>query len=254
MVRIIIEYLTANWREQPSLEHRRHRRHGADQAAEGVHPLGRHLAKGFLQAVTLDHAKTLLAQSATVLDTTYEVGLSGPGRLHDLFVTHEAVTPGTYRARGEGLLFRYGFHASPFGTALVMATERGLAGVAFAEAGEEGGARRHDAALAQGRSIWRMRLRPLPSPRGSSTAGNGGRTRRSASSSSAAISRSASGKRSSRCRSGAPRPIPTSRAASSARKPAARSARRSDATRSPSWCLATGSSAAPAALPAITGA
>ncbi len=93
--------------------------------------------KAFLQALTLDHARALLEQSATVLDTTYEVGLSGPGRLHDLFVTHEAVTPGSYRARGEGLVIRYGFHPSPFGTALVMATEYGLAGLAFADQGQE---------------------------------------------------------------------------------------------------------------------
>ena len=93
--------------------------------------------KAFLQAITLERARRLLEESATVLDTTYEVGLSGPGRLHDLFVTHEAVTPGTYRARGEGLLIRYGFHASPFGMALVMATDYGLAGLAFADEGGE---------------------------------------------------------------------------------------------------------------------
>jgi AraC family transcriptional regulator of adaptative response/methylated-DNA-[protein]-cysteine methyltransferase len=93
--------------------------------------------KAFLQAITLDHARALLEQSATVLDTTYEVGLSGPGRLHDLFVTHDAVTPGSYRARGEGLVIRYGLHPSPFGQALVMATEYGLAGLAFADEGSE---------------------------------------------------------------------------------------------------------------------
>jgi AraC family transcriptional regulator of adaptative response/methylated-DNA-[protein]-cysteine methyltransferase len=93
--------------------------------------------KAFVQALTLDRARELLEQSATVLDTTYEVGLSGPGRLHDLFVTHEAVTPGAYRARGEGLTISYGFHPSPFGTALVMATEYGLAGLAFADPGKE---------------------------------------------------------------------------------------------------------------------
>jgi AraC family transcriptional regulator of adaptative response/methylated-DNA-[protein]-cysteine methyltransferase len=96
--------------------------------------------KAFLQAVTLDRARALLEQSATVLDTTYEVGLSGPGRLHDLFVTHEAVTPGTYRARGEGLVIRHGFHPSPFGKALVMATDYGLAGLAFADEGQEASA------------------------------------------------------------------------------------------------------------------
>ena len=141
VVRTIIEYLTANWREQPSLERL--------AAVAGMEPTRLQKVftrwagispKGFLQALTLDHAKTLLVQSATVLDTTYEVGLSGPARLHDLFVTHEAVTPGVYRARGEGLVIRYGFHPSPFGAALVMATDRGLAGLAFADAGEQNSA------------------------------------------------------------------------------------------------------------------
>ena len=59
--------------------------------------------KAFLQALTIDHARKLLRDSATVLDTAYEVGLSGPGRLHDLFVTHEGMTPGVYKARGRGL-------------------------------------------------------------------------------------------------------------------------------------------------------
>ena len=72
-----------------------------------------------------------------MLDATYEVGLSGPGRLHDLFVTHEAMSPGEWKAGGEGLTIHYGFHPSPFGNALVMATERGLAGLAFADPGEE---------------------------------------------------------------------------------------------------------------------
>ena len=72
-----------------------------------------------------------------MLDATYEVGLSGPGRLHDLFVTHEAMSPGEWKSGGEGLTVRYGFHPSPFGSALVMATERGLAGLAFADEGEE---------------------------------------------------------------------------------------------------------------------
>jgi AraC family transcriptional regulator of adaptative response/methylated-DNA-[protein]-cysteine methyltransferase len=104
--------------------------------------------KGFLQAVTLDHARQLLADSASVLDTSYEVGLSGPGRLHDLFVTHEAMTPGAYKARGEGIVLRYAFHASPFGQALLMATDHGLAGLAFADAGGE------MAALADMKARW----------------------------------------------------------------------------------------------------
>lgn len=138
VVRQVIEFVTERWREQPSLE--------AIAAHVGMEPTRLQKLftrwaglspKAFLQALTLHHARTLLEQSATVLDTAYEVGLSGPGRLHDLFVTHEAVTPGAYRARGEGLVIRYGFHPSPFGTALVMATEYGLAGLAFADEGGE---------------------------------------------------------------------------------------------------------------------
>jgi AraC family transcriptional regulator of adaptative response/methylated-DNA-[protein]-cysteine methyltransferase len=72
-----------------------------------------------------------------VLDATYAVGLSGPGRLHDLFVTHEGMSPGEWKAGGEGLTLVYGFHPSPFGIALVIATLRGLAGLAFADPGEE---------------------------------------------------------------------------------------------------------------------
>ena len=101
-----------------------------------------------------------------MLDATYEVGLSGPGRLHDLFVTHEAMSPGEWKSGGEGLTIRYGFHPSPFGTALVMATERGLAGLAFADAGEE------KAALADMRGAGRRRpmSRTARAPRRSRTA------------------------------------------------------------------------------------
>jgi AraC family transcriptional regulator of adaptative response/methylated-DNA-[protein]-cysteine methyltransferase len=78
-----------------------------------------------------------LRSSASILETAYEVGLSGPGRLHDLFVTHEAMSPGDYKSRGAGLTIRYGYHISPFGIALIMVTDRGLAGLAFTDAGEE---------------------------------------------------------------------------------------------------------------------
>jgi AraC family transcriptional regulator, regulatory protein of adaptative response / methylated-DNA-[protein]-cysteine methyltransferase len=93
-----------------------------------------------MQALTLDHAKMLLKGSASVLDAALDSGLSGPGRLHDLFVTHEAMSPGEWKTGGVGMTIAYGFHASPFGTALVMATNRGLAGLAFADAGEESSA------------------------------------------------------------------------------------------------------------------
>src|SRR3569623_1000352 len=87
--------------------------------------------KGCMQAVTLDNAKRLLRESGNILDAAYESGLSGPGRLHDLFVTHEAMSPGEWKKGGAGLTLRYGFHPSPFGTAVIIATARGLAGLAF---------------------------------------------------------------------------------------------------------------------------
>jgi AraC family transcriptional regulator of adaptative response/methylated-DNA-[protein]-cysteine methyltransferase len=149
VVRRAIEFISLRWRDQPSL----------DEIAVhvGMKPLSLQRLftrwaglspKGFLQAVTLDHARGLLAGSASVLDASYEVGLSGPGRLHDLFVSHEAMTPGDFKAKGEGLTIRYGFHPSPFGSALAMVTERGLAGFAFADEGRE------KAALADMRSRW----------------------------------------------------------------------------------------------------
>ena len=149
LVRRSVEYISDNWRDQPSLE----------QIADsvGIAPLSLQRLftrwaglspKAFVQALTLDHARTLLTDSATVLDTAYEVGLSGPGRLHDLFVTHDAMTPGDYKARGSGIVIRWAFHSSPFGPALVMATDRGLAGLAFADDSN------HQTVLADMRARW----------------------------------------------------------------------------------------------------
>jgi len=151
IVRRAIAFVSERWRAQPEID--------AIAAAAGVsagdlHHLFRRWAgitpKAFLQALTLDHARRLLRDSASVLDASFEVGLSGPGRLHDLFVTHEAMSPGEWKSGGAGLTVSYGFHPSPFGTALVMTTERGLAGLAFADPGEE------QAALADMRSRWPM--------------------------------------------------------------------------------------------------
>lgn len=91
--------------------------------------------KSFAQAVALDHAKRLLADRQSVLDTTYEVGLSSTSRLHDLFVTYEAMPPGAFRARGGGLEMVWGTAPSPFGTAVLTLTEYGLSGIGFADAG-----------------------------------------------------------------------------------------------------------------------
>ena len=138
MVRRSLSFLTENWRDQPSLEAL------AERSGVSPHHLQRLFTrwaglspKAFLQAITIDHARELLRDSASILDTAYEVGLSGPGRLHDLFVTHEGMSPGLYKAKGKGLTIRHGFHDCPFGRALVMVTGMGLCGLAFADAGEE---------------------------------------------------------------------------------------------------------------------
>ena len=138
MVRRSLSFLTENWRDQPSLEAL------AERSGVSPHHLQRLFTrwaglspKAFLQAITIDHARELLRDSASILDTAYEVGLSGPGRLHDLFVTHEGMSPGLYKAKGKGLAIRHGFHDCPFGRALIMVTGMGLCGLAFADAGEE---------------------------------------------------------------------------------------------------------------------
>jgi AraC family transcriptional regulator, regulatory protein of adaptative response / methylated-DNA-[protein]-cysteine methyltransferase len=138
VVRRAVAYISEHWRTQPEIEAIAH---AAGVTPDELHHLFRRWAgltpKAFLQAITLDHARRLLRQSASVLDAAYEVGLSGPGRLHDLFVTHEAMSPGQWKVGGEGVTLTYGFHPSPFGIALVIATGRGLAGLAFADPGEE---------------------------------------------------------------------------------------------------------------------
>jgi AraC family transcriptional regulator of adaptative response/methylated-DNA-[protein]-cysteine methyltransferase len=149
VVRRAIAHIRGNWRSQPEIETIAE---AAGVSATDLHHLFRRWCgltpKAFLQALTLNSARDLLRSSASVLDASYEVGLSGPGRLHDLFVTHEAMSPGEWKAGGEGLTITYGFHPSPFGMALVMTTPRGLAGLALADAGKE------KSALKDMRSRW----------------------------------------------------------------------------------------------------
>ncbi|TRD22358.1 methylated-DNA--[protein]-cysteine S-methyltransferase [Palleronia caenipelagi] len=94
--------------------------------------------KRFQQFLTLGHAKRLLAERHSLLDTADAAGLSGTGRLHDLFIRWEAMTPGEFARNAEGLTLRWARGDSPFGPVLAMATDRGLCGLAFiAEDGEE---------------------------------------------------------------------------------------------------------------------
>lgn len=134
LIRRAILFLSEQWSTQPTLE--------ALAAEIGLSPAHTQKLfkrwcglspKEFVQAITIDHARTLLDGAASVLETAHEVGLSGGGRLHDLFLTHEAMTPGDYKRRGDGLEIGYGFHHSPFGEALVMTTTRGVCGVAFVD-------------------------------------------------------------------------------------------------------------------------
>ena len=138
VVRRAIAHIKGNWRLQPEIEQIAE---AAGVTPTELHHLFRRWAgltpKAFMQALTLDHAKGLLRDSASVLDAALDSGLSGPGRLHDLFVTHEAMSPGEWKNGGAGMTLAYGFHPSPFGTAIVIASGRGLAGLAFADPGEE---------------------------------------------------------------------------------------------------------------------
>ncbi len=131
-----ISYLEANFRDQPELE----------TVAEAVGLSAAHFQrifkrwagispKRFVQYLTLDNARARLVDSASVLDAIYDSGLSGPGRLHDLFVTYEAMTPGDYKRDGGGVEIAYGVHPSPFGPCFIGETERGVCALGFADEG-----------------------------------------------------------------------------------------------------------------------
>src|SRR6476661_5248908 len=139
-----IQYLDERSREQPSL---------ADVASHiglseshfqrlftrwaGISP------KRFLQFQTVAHARALLAESRSLLDATYEAGLSSAGRLHDLFVTIDAVTPGEFKRSGDGLTIQWGVHDTPFGECVIGTTPRGICGLYFATDGGIARAQRH---------------------------------------------------------------------------------------------------------------
>ena len=134
MVAAAIRYLVAHYDEQPSLEE--------VAAIAGLHPhhfqrIFKRWAgispKRFAQYLTVEHAKDLLAADESVLGAALDVGLSGPGRLHDLFVACEAMTPGEYKAQGRDLVIRYGVHDSPFGKVAIGLTDRGICWLGFAD-------------------------------------------------------------------------------------------------------------------------
>lgn len=129
-----IDYLRRHADEQPDLTSAARHVHLSEHHFQrlftrwaGVSP------KRFLQYLTVEHAKSRLAASQSLLDVAGGIGLSGPGRLHDLFVTVEAMSPGEFKAGGTGLAIRYGIHGSPFGAALIAATPRGVCGLHFVD-------------------------------------------------------------------------------------------------------------------------
>jgi AraC family transcriptional regulator of adaptative response/methylated-DNA-[protein]-cysteine methyltransferase len=138
-IRAALEFIGAQAKRQPSIEE--------IAAHVGLSPSHLHhlfqrwaglTPKAFLQAVTIDHARRLLRDNASLLEASLELGLSGPSRLHDLFVTQDMMTPGEFKTGGAGLTFSYGFHPSPFGEAIAVVAPRGLAGMGFVdEAGRE---------------------------------------------------------------------------------------------------------------------
>jgi AraC family transcriptional regulator of adaptative response/methylated-DNA-[protein]-cysteine methyltransferase len=127
-----IRYLEVHQVEQPGLADLANALHLSEYHLQrlfsrwvGISP------KRFMQYLTKEHAKHLLDQSRDVLNTAHSVGLSGPGRLHDMFITCEAMTPGEYKSRGAGLKIGYGIHPSPFGDCLVGVTQRGICSLIF---------------------------------------------------------------------------------------------------------------------------
>lgn len=130
-----INYIKANFKDQPSL----------NEIAETVHLSPHHFQrlfkdwagvspKKFMQYISVEYAKQLLKEKqATLFDTAYETGLSGTGRLHDLFINIEGMTPGEYKNGGERLIINYSFAESPFGNLIVASTSKGICHMAFVE-------------------------------------------------------------------------------------------------------------------------
>lgn len=129
-----VEFVRSQARQQPSLAAIAQHIHLSESQCQrlfsrwvGISP------KRFLQYLTVEYAKARLGETRSLLDLSLDAGLSSPARLHDLFVTLEALSPGEYRAGGRGLEIAYGLHSSPFGPVLIATTPRGVCGLQFLE-------------------------------------------------------------------------------------------------------------------------
>ena len=133
-IKTAIEFITSNFQNQPHL----------DEVAREIHLSPFHFQrifsewagispKKFLQYISVEHAKNLLKLNGSLADISYETGLSGTGRLHDLFINIEGMTPGEYRNGGEKLLINYSFAETPFGNIIVASTSKGICHIAFAD-------------------------------------------------------------------------------------------------------------------------
>ena len=148
-----IRYLTENAQDQPELGQIAHeiglsKFHFQRLFTRwaGISP------KFFLQYLTLTHAKQRLSQSASVLDATFDVGLSGPSRLHDLIINFQHVTPGEYKSSGQGIKFCYGFHPTLFGDCLAVESDWSLSGLSFVQNED------YDTPLAEQKRVWEALL------------------------------------------------------------------------------------------------
>ncbi len=129
-----IDYLVSHWEERPGLEETAEIAGLSPQHFQRVFKEGAGVSpKRFLQAMAAGEAKRAFDEGASVLDAAFAAGLSGPSRLHDLFLVSEAMTPGAYRRKGEGVTIRYAEADGPFGRALVGATEKGICWLSFVE-------------------------------------------------------------------------------------------------------------------------
>ena len=133
-----LHFIEENFHRQPSLQEIAANVHVSDYHFQrlfsrwvGISP------KRFLAYLTKEHAKRLLAESRNLLDVTYDSGLSSPGRLHDLFVHMEAVTPGEFKNQGEEVSIEFGFHPTPFGECLLATTARGICNLSFVKKSRE---------------------------------------------------------------------------------------------------------------------